>query len=1272
MLGLGPLGSAPRGGFIAPIVLEVSPAEGAQLGGTSVTVKGLNLESGSAVTFNGAALVGSTYVDRHSFTGTTPAAVSPWLDDVQVVGATNGAILRHTKHSAFDRLQVGSVIAVNPASLPNSGLYLDYPGGGAWPSTLGQTDSFPIYLDQSIAFDAFPTAGTAVNGYTPLVTDGATQALDSANVLSPTVYGGDPSDNMVQPRGDGAAGFTAMALVWFPSAAAPSAAPETDPGLWADSSGYPCLGLTFSTNGVAGVAYDGIRRSSVKACSTGAWHWVVMRCSATAMSVRVDGSESTPTTIDLNTISDIMGIGQPVAIGKNPYVAYQAARVLAFGFVGRKLSDAEADGAGTFVQTRFGLSLGFVATAADPSTFSRSTFWWASYAGGVRWAGTRRMNNANGNALGNASFTAPGTSTLNGQPTATFNGTTDALVATRRTTDMLGTDEGGRPITYQRDPGGLGYSLSYVAKFNTLPVSGGVAYVGACLFTDPQAVVGLSVSSDTGVQAYQIDDLYGQNNYVTTPGVLLGTGAWGLIQSRWTGTDRLEARLCAGGVVGAWQPVVCRPYTYPTAAGRPWFGANYSNLVWLDGEIAAAQVSQRVFTTYTLDGVGFYLQQKYAQNFGYAIGGSCAVALKSYALTAAGTQSLSFTGTAAIALSRLALAAAGAETFTGTCAIAVQRYAVTGAGGETFTGTCALTLKSYTCSGAGALQFVGTCAATMQSYAIAALGSETFTGTCAIARSTFTLAAAGAETFTGSAAIAVQPYTASGAGAETFTGTCAIALSPYACSGAGTYTALAITGTCALALQSYTAAAAGLESFVGTCAIARSTFTLAGTGTYTPQPITGTGAVALSRFAPAGAGSLVFTGSAAMTLASLALAAVGSSGTIIQGTAAIALQPYALAGAGSYTPQAISGTGAVALQPLALVGAGAEIFAGVGAIVLRSLTVNAAGELRFQGGAALALSSLALAAAAEERFAGSAALALASYTTAAIASERFEGLGAFALSPYTLAAAGAERFEGAAAIAIARLALAAAGTYTPQPISGSGAIALQPYTLAGVGPAFGVTGTGAIALSRYAVAGAGGETFVGAGALTLRSLSTSGAGLEAFTGAGSIAMARYAVAAIGTRTIFVTGSGAIALAPLGVDGAGAQRFEGVIALTLEAYGIGAAAEQSFEGEAAIELAALALAGAGDYSQLTIEGTGEIAYPGFGVDGAGDQTFIGTGALSLASFHVHAAGWRLNSTAPAVPAQARILTRVSAMVAPVHVVGTVKVFTLGRGIVKPSR
>lgn len=625
MMGIGPISGSALTTLGSVVVLEVVPASGLFSGGTSIAIKGLNFSSASAPKIGETSPTGITVSSTTSIACTTAATDSDFIEDVTVVNVAGAN--ECTAHSVFDRVGGASVATLDPNLLVNSGYWYDYPGGGTWNGqTNGGKDACPVYFDRNIFGDAFPTAGTAVNGYTPAIFNGTTQALDTGNKLGPYVYGGDLTDLEVQPR----TGFTAFSLVWLDAAAAPAAFEYLDPGIWADSSGYPVIGLSFSTSGAQAVGYDGARAKVTKACSTGAWHLIVVRCSGTQLQLRIDGSEAvTPATFDLGLASDIAGAGQPIAIGKMPYVGspFQQMRLLCQGFVGRRLSDAECDGVGTYLQTLFALALGFVATSVDPASFSRTSLWLASYAGGARWGGVHRTNNANGNAL--VTFgVAPGTSTLNALPTATFDGATKAFQATRLTKDMLGTDNGGFlgavPASNRNRQNALGWTQCWLAKFTTQPVDGGTAYNGAILFTDPQAVVGVGVGSDGGVQAYQIDDLNGINNYVfTTYALLLATATWCLIQARWNGINILEIRIAPdGGTFTAWQQVTCRPPPYPTGNGKPYFGTNYAQAVWLNGEIATGFVSQRVYSTYVLDRTGAYIQNRYARAFGLVTGGA--------------------------------------------------------------------------------------------------------------------------------------------------------------------------------------------------------------------------------------------------------------------------------------------------------------------------------------------------------------------------------------------------------------------------------------------------------------------------------------------------------------------------------------------------------------------------------------------------------------------------------------------------------------------------
>lgn len=229
------------------------------------------------------------------------------------------------------------------------------------------------YYDFSTNFIAYggvpATVGTAVNGFTPAIFDGATEGLitdlTAANYISKTAY-------------------TSISLVYIPAgtAAAPSGNTHTDPGIWMEA-GLNC-GLTFNTSGASAIVYDGAQVFTPSmACSTGAYHLIVTRLDGINLKIRIDGVNGTSA-----ACGPVSGIPGALTLGVAPGIAYQALRVLAQVFVTTELSNAQVDGIGTFLQTRYAQSLGFTATSLDPRTVASATTWLASYAGDP-WVGDR-------------------------------------------------------------------------------------------------------------------------------------------------------------------------------------------------------------------------------------------------------------------------------------------------------------------------------------------------------------------------------------------------------------------------------------------------------------------------------------------------------------------------------------------------------------------------------------------------------------------------------------------------------------------------------------------------------------------------------------------------------------------------------------------------------------------------------------------------------------------------------------------------------------------
>ncbi len=583
------------------------------------------------------------------------------------------------------------------------------------------------------------------------------------------------------------------------------------------------------------------------------------------------------------------------------------------------------------------------ATSTDPATLAMTGFW-EDYGGSTPWAGTASLGSSGSNPLTNGPWASPSSGTaLNGHATAAFNGTTQALQSTDTTAVMLGPESlaqpGGVYAGSYTVGATMGWSSFHLVKFTSLPTDLGYPYSNTVLLTSASAVQGVGVSSDAGAQGFQIsaNDDY-PAGYVNTPsaGAIPATGAYVLIQARWTGMSNvLELRLLNGSV-GSWQGVECRPPAYPASSDLMRIGVSYSGTVgWINGSVATMGTVPRALSSTTLDGVALWAQTRYSLSLGVTINytGTGTGALSS--LSASGSGGQTFTGVVTGALSPLTGAGTGAETFTGTGTAAQSSLTAAETGAETFTGTGTSALSPLTAAETGSETFTGTATAAASPLTAAETGALTFTGTATAACSPLTSSCSGALTFTGTGSGACSPLAGAATGSLTFTGTGTGACSPLTAAATG---ALTFTGSGSGALSPLTASATGTIGFTGTCSAGLSPLAADGSS---EQTFAGNGSGTVSPFSAAITGTEDFTGIADVTLSPLAASGTGIQGTGNLGMGSASIAPLEASGSGTYTPLGVSGIGTADVSPLGCSGSCFLVFSGTGYGAFSSFTARA-------------------------------------------------------------------------------------------------------------------------------------------------------------------------------------------------------------------------------------------------------------------------------------------------------------------------------------------
>ena len=257
------------GGLPAPEYLSISPVEGTEDGGTSVTITGRGFLAGATVKFDGVAATGVVVVSSTSITCVTPAGTAGTAD---VLITTSGGA--DTGTAAFEYTSSG----FDPATLPLTMWYRDFAGAPWTPTASAGTSAANGNLTDDVSNDP-PALGTPVDGHAPASFNGSSEYLTNSNGMQTFVN---------------ASAGTLIGMVY-------DAAPVADPGNSAPYStawimgeytgGGSTMGFGMSDAGcrfgyfyTPGSDWD----SRAVAAAASAWHVVMARYNGTTAEIRVD------------------------------------------------------------------------------------------------------------------------------------------------------------------------------------------------------------------------------------------------------------------------------------------------------------------------------------------------------------------------------------------------------------------------------------------------------------------------------------------------------------------------------------------------------------------------------------------------------------------------------------------------------------------------------------------------------------------------------------------------------------------------------------------------------------------------------------------------------------------------------------------------------------------------------------------------------------------------------------------------------------------------
>ncbi len=341
-----PGGTATGAGLLTtttvPITYSISPTSGSDAGGTGVTLTGANYTGTVSGDIGGNALTGISVGSDTSLTATTGASGS---DGSKPIHITNGAgtgtgPATFTYNPSFDpsTLTATELLKASFTALPWIGT-----------ASAGTSGS----EEQATKSGNNPTAGAAVNGFTPAVYDGTGGSQQNSEAA--TNPGGSSIDiaSIIS-----ATAYTVMFMVYVDSAAAyVSGTTYQNATILAGDARFGIYFATVAGAGQVGVYhYNGSFPDVKVPLSFGAWHFVCVRWDSTSGNVQIDVDSTPGTPTALASFAALSGV--PATTG---FHAFNSGTSYKFRLMERvilqsKVSDSTRDSYKGYLNGKFGMS----------------------------------------------------------------------------------------------------------------------------------------------------------------------------------------------------------------------------------------------------------------------------------------------------------------------------------------------------------------------------------------------------------------------------------------------------------------------------------------------------------------------------------------------------------------------------------------------------------------------------------------------------------------------------------------------------------------------------------------------------------------------------------------------------------------------------------------------------------------------------------------------------------------------------------------------------
>ena len=310
----------------APSITSVTPNNGADTGGTSVLVAGLNFRTGATVSFGGTPATGVNVLGSMLLSCNTPA---------HAVGAVTVSVTNPDGQSGILANAFTYTSAFTPADLTLSGYWKASYSGSPWVGTASAGASGGRNLTE--ATNA-PSVGSAVNGLTPAHFGGSNSKLGGAAVstyMTVAAYGG-------------------WVLLNVPSISTNSAFPSLYDNVTIWSNGAFGGLVLRSNNTVTLFHFDGGQKNVAASFTTGTWQLVQWKFDGSNLKIRVNGGawQTTP------------GVGNSADTTSTFYLSQRydgtsdlSADVLEVGLFASAQSDANDDNVLSYDRTHYALAL---------------------------------------------------------------------------------------------------------------------------------------------------------------------------------------------------------------------------------------------------------------------------------------------------------------------------------------------------------------------------------------------------------------------------------------------------------------------------------------------------------------------------------------------------------------------------------------------------------------------------------------------------------------------------------------------------------------------------------------------------------------------------------------------------------------------------------------------------------------------------------------------------------------------------------------------------